>query len=238
MKKIILLFIAVLAVSCSDTDPAPTPVSQSSPKLPSIVFYNNGGTPTKTFNLAYDSDRRLTQIVESTRSSEVDFVFTLTYDESDRLILIDQTGQYENQVTFTYGDDGRLSSWASGEPPRDPITYANGIYAVSIGLFTMYHACDDQGDITMINGGNERSFTYDATNKGAFRNVVGNYQLFGLFLDHSFPMFGTNKPLLNTAILDHFGNFTNTYDEEGYITNSTGLWDGGRQTWAKIIYGN
>ena len=235
MKKLFLLFSAAMAFSCSDID-SPPDVSNST-KLASVVTYNNG-LWTSIFNLAYDTNQRLAQIVEHREFSDVDNVFTLTYDANDRLLLIDKMGQEHHTVALTYDDTGKVSSWSLDEAEPRSVTYEQGIYTVSVANIEIFHAYDTVNDITMIDSGSGVcSFNYDVTKNGAFKNVVGNYQLFGLFMDSFILWYGSKKALLSTTT-SPFYSYTciNTYDEDGYITGFTGAYGDGRQPWATITY--
>lgn len=235
MKKTILLFLAVLGISCSDSGPAPAPLNMAGPKLATSVTYSDGWT--RTLDLKYDSNRRLVRIVEHAESSDSPIVFNLSYDEGDRLVLIDEVAGFHQTVAFTYDDSGRVSSWIHNGAEPKPVSYDQGVYAVPVGGIETSYAYDDMNDVTMTSNGNPVSYHYDGTKNGAFRNVVGNYQLF-LFLDHILTRVGTKKALvsLSTWSTAHSATFTNTYDEQGYITGLTGLWGNGRQCWATITY--
>jgi hypothetical protein len=240
MKKIILLFLAAFTVSCSDTDPAAIPLNQTEPKLATSIIYNDGWT--RTFDLRYDAHYRLAKMVEHDEGSDLGTVFTLTYDDNDRLILIDQMApEFQQTVGFIYDGSGRVSSWIHNGETK-PINYDQGIYAVPIGASSTFYAYDDMNDITMISNGNPASFHYDETKKGAFRNVVGNYQLLSVFMNGIFTRFGIKKALLSVTSTSplprYFWSYTNTYDDEGYITGFTSLRGDGNQAWATINYNN
>jgi hypothetical protein len=238
MKKIILFCITILFFSCSDSDLSPSipPTDANMAKYPSTITYNNGNW-TSTFNLSYDLNHRLGQIIERRDSSNPENIFTLTYDSSDRLVLIDRLGQEHHTIAFTYNDFGHVSSWKYDNMEPRTVTYQNGIYTVAVANIQIFHSFDAMNDITMVNSGSETTLTYDATKKGAFKNVVGNYELFSLYLDACLIDFGCRKALLSITSSSRDSTFfTNTYDSEGYITSFTGVSGTGHYPWATITY--
>jgi hypothetical protein len=238
MKKIILFCIIILFFSCSDSDLSPSlpPTDTNMAKYPSTITYNNGHW-TSTFNLSYDLNHRLEQIVELRDTSNPENVFTLTYDSSDHLVLIDRLGQEHHTIAFTYNDVGHVSSWKYDNMEPRTVTYQNGIYTVAVANIQTFHSFDAMNDITTMDSGNPTTLTYDATKSGAFKNVVGNYQLFSLYLDTFLLNFGSKKALLNiTSSPMDSTVFTNTYDIEGYVTSFTTVSGNGNQQWATITY--
>lgn len=235
MKKIMLICLTILFFSCSDNNLTPSvpPADSNAAKYPSTITYNNGNW-TSTFTLSYDLDHRLEQIVERRDSSNPENVFTLTYDSSDRLVLIDRLGQEHHTVAFTYNDVGRVSSWKYDAMEPKSVTYQNGMYTVAVANIQSFHSFDAMNDIITMDN---TTLTYDATKNGAFKNVVGNYQLFSVYLDTCLIDFGCKKALLSiTASPRDSTFFTNTYDSEGYVTSFTGVSGTDKHPWATITY--
>ena len=237
MKKISLLFLAILMICCSETESTHVTANQDIQKFPSKITYG-GGDLVNTYDLTYDTRHRLRRVVETSDSMEIGFIIVFTYDENDRLILIDWTGEFPLTLEFTYDQDGRLASYIqNGLEPR-LVYYDQGVYNMPIGSDNL-HAFTEFNDLAMTNNGNTVSYNYSEINYGAFKDVVGNFELFNLFCDHFFRLFATRMPLSSittTAPVQIIGTFSNIYDAQGYVTNFTCTSSHG-QTLGSIIYG-
>jgi hypothetical protein len=236
MNKLLVSCLIFLLFSCTNNDSSP--VDPNAAKYPETVTYNNGNW-TSVFNLSYDAQHRLAQIIEDRESLPAYCVFTFTYDNSDKLMLIDQLGQEHHTIAFTYDAAGHVSSWKYDDMAPRLVSFNNDIYAVSVANIQTFHSFDSENDVTMINSGGVTTFSYDETKKGPFKHVVGNYQLFSLYLDSFMLFFGSKKPLLNiTAGPQNSTVFANFYDSQDYLTNFTGTRGNGMQSWGTITYGN
>jgi YD repeat-containing protein len=239
MKKIVLFIFTILFFSCTQNEVSPSePVDPNAAKYPSTVTYYNG-LWTSIFNLSYDTQHRLVQIVEDRESLPAYCVFTLTYDNNDRLTLIDQLGQEQHTIAFTYDDLGHVSSWKYDDMVPRLVTFTNGIYAVSVANIQTFHSFDADNDVLMVNSGGQSTFSYEVSKKGPFKHVVGNYQLFSIYLDSFMLFFGSKKPLLSiTSGPTSSTVFTNTFDSQDYLTSYIGTRTNGTQSWATIVYGD
>jgi hypothetical protein len=239
MKKIVLFIFTILFYSCTQNEVSPAePVDPNAAKYPATVTYNNG-LWTSIFNLSYDSQHRLVQIVEDRESLPAYCVFTFTYDNSDKLMLIDKLGQEHHTIAFTYDAAGYVSSWKYDDMLPRLVTFNNGIYAVSVANIQTFHSFDADNDVTMVKSGGQSTLSYELTKKGPFKHVVGNYQLFSVYLDSFMLFFGSKKPLLSiTSGPTSSTVFTNTYDSQYYLTNFTGIGSSGSQSWGTIVYGD
>jgi hypothetical protein len=243
MKKTVLLCIAALAFSCSQPDAAPTQQMQPQTKLPTGITYSDG----KTIDLRYDSNNRLEKINQYYQDNDEAIYYTLTYDGNDRLVGIDKVtdfteaaSNFETTIGFVYDESGRLLSWINDEMEILPISYEEGIYGVSIGgdisPNSPHYSFNDLFDITMFSNGNPFYYSYDDTKNGAFKNVVGNYQLF-MFISGDLMPFG-KKPVVGVDFWspDRSYTYTNNYDDEEYLTDFTALRGDGTHFSAEVTY--
>ena len=110
---------------------------------------------------------------------------------------------------------------------------------MSVANIQTFHSFDADNDVTMVKSGGQSTLSYELTKKGPFKHVVGNYQLFSVYLDSFMLFFGSKKPLLSiTSGPTSSTVFTNTYDSQDYLTNFTGIGSSGSQSWGTIVYGN
>ena len=213
MKKIIsLLSIALIAISCSDTDPE-TPASNSGPvsatqtqydnfgNIESInVFeYQNGKPDTFSFYTAenelefyqkfFYSDGKVNKIIGYTATDAVSGQAEYFYDSQQRLYKITTGGEsYSEQTLFTYNGDGSITGVATSSDgyteEKTWLVSANGYIYKEIDDNSSYELAFDGAT------GNPLTGTYSS---GGVKSFVYDTE-HDFYLTGIQPEFGTYKP--------------------------------------------
>src|SRR4051812_11164344 len=126
MKKVFLLLsvIATLAVaSCSsDSDSGTT-------KRASKITTTNDASDVTVYNITYDSNKRIGQILRHTDAD--DLVYTFAYNSNNLITSIVTSGDDVGIMTFSYDSNKRLVGIGVDGDPDIPVSYSGGTYTVN-----------------------------------------------------------------------------------------------------------
>jgi hypothetical protein len=227
MKKFLLLFCAMsLALtSCSSDDD-----SSDSVLLKKVVLTGTGGKT--TVNYTYDGNK-LVSVVDDFKVINLHYTYT-----GDLITKIDfklPDGSIEQTNTFSYGSDGKLTTFVRVEFDeelkgyKEVYTYnANGTISVksyngddktqtnATGTSTITFVNGDVSEITSTNSPDHK-YTYDSKNNAA-KNVLGLDKI--AFVDGE----GTDvfhNELSDTADGEIWSTYSFTYNSDGYPEKST-----------------
>ncbi|MBF4519189.1 hypothetical protein IRZ71_22790 [Flavobacterium sp. ANB] len=228
MKKFLLLFCAIsLALtSCSSDDD-----SSDSVLLKKVVITGSGGKT--TVNYTYDGNK-LVSVVDDFKVINMHYTYT-----GDLITKIDfklPDGSIEQTNSFSYGTDGKLTTFVRVEFDEDDFkgykevyTYnANGTISVkaysgddktqtnATGTSTITFVNGDVSEITSTNSPNHK-YTYDDKNNSA-KNVLGLDKI--AFVDGE----GTDvfhNELSDTSDGEVWSTYSFTYNSDGYPEKST-----------------
>ncbi|RZJ72880.1 hypothetical protein [Flavobacterium sp.] len=192
MKKLILLLIGILAISCSGDD------SNSGKKyLPTAILSSTG-----QFTLDYDSERRLSNLTVVGNEA-----YDFTY-EGDRVATITKLGGNGQGIyTFTY--EGETITAYNFNGQTYPVVYNQPANILNNGI-ELY----ENGELKSCreNDGDVVIFTYDHSQKGAWHN--GNDFIVPLLIinpeAYQFAIYLSRPALANFAVAGNL--YTTTYE--------------------------
>jgi|GEM_PF-6349821 len=179
MKKIMLLFSAVLLLSCGSDD-----ASSSGKVLKQAVMASEDPMFDNVYNFTYDDKNRLSQII---RDGAQDYVTTFSYDgNAKKPFMVKLTGDVELEVRFTYDSKNKLAA---------AITEANTVVATHDGTgFTLNAIAGSltrDGDL-----GNFSTLGLQYESKpGPFAYVKGVDTLILVLVEGNMPFFASKKAL-------------------------------------------
>lgn len=234
MKTYLLSLLAiVLLVSCSKDDDTnaidDTMETKRYPKTVEILSPNTSGELTTMLKYTYgfNADKKITSI-----EIEGFFGYENIYFNYGPNGLPNEIEVQNNQTTETfelYYTDSRLSGFSTNVQDYD-INYnsANNTYAYVKDGFDDSFTLNDMNDIRRYfsispTGSNMlMEMTFDTTKKGVFYNVDLPLNFYAAIVsDASTLLFASHIPLLAiTQTGETALNYQNTYDAEGFITES------------------
>lgn len=200
MKKIVLLFMAILAVSCSgDSDSATSNVPK---KITFTGLFN------QVYKLTYDSEKRITKVE---CSGDLNNVVTFTYDGANLTGIMSHTG---DDYAFAYHPNGVMSHVGINGETMNPVPYNSQANSYSFDGDPL--AFYNNWDINVYQG---NTFTYDTSREGVFYHAGAPVTLMGIFVDGAFLFCSSKLPLISTPFLE----MTHTYDDSGRIIHTSTL---------------